>query len=101
MRWAGHVACIREKRKTYKILVGKPDRRRALGRRSCRWAANINMGLKKIGGGGVDWINLALERDKWWTLVNTAMDIHIPQNGGCLEEMRNYQLLKKDSVSYS
>jgi hypothetical protein len=58
MRWAGHVARIREKRNAYRILVGKPESRRPLGRPRRRWVDNIKMDLKEIGWDGMDWIDL-------------------------------------------
>jgi hypothetical protein len=59
MRWAGHVACMEEKRNAYRILVGKPEGKRPLGRPRRRWAYNIRMDLREIGWGGIDWIDLA------------------------------------------
>jgi hypothetical protein len=56
MRWAGHVACMGEERKVYKVLVGKPKGRRPLGRPRRRWEDGIRMYLREIGLGGVDWI---------------------------------------------
>jgi hypothetical protein len=58
MRWARNVACMREERKVYKVLVGKRKERRPLGRPSCRWEGGIKMGLKKIGW-GMEWIQLS------------------------------------------
>jgi hypothetical protein len=59
MRWAGHVARIREKRNAYRILVGKPKGKRPLGRPRRRWVDNIKMDLREIGWDGIDWIDLA------------------------------------------
>jgi hypothetical protein len=59
MRWAGHVAQIGEKRNVYRILVGKPERKRPLGRPRYRWVYNIKVDLGEIGWGSVDWIGLA------------------------------------------
>jgi hypothetical protein len=56
MRWAGHVACMGEERKVYKVLVGKPKGKRPLGRPRYRWEDGIRMDLREIGLGGVDWI---------------------------------------------
>jgi hypothetical protein len=64
-----------EKRNTYKILVGKPERKRPLGRPRCRWVDNIKMDLREIGCDGVDWIVLAQYRDQWRALVNAVMNI--------------------------
>ena len=59
MRWAGHVACIGERRDVYMVLVGKPEGRRPLGIPRCRWEDNIKVDLHEVGCGGIDWINLA------------------------------------------
>jgi hypothetical protein len=64
MRWAGHVAQMGEGRCAYKILVGRPEGRRPLGRPRCRWEDNIKMGLKEVGWGGMDWIDMANDRDR-------------------------------------
>jgi hypothetical protein len=69
MRWAGHVACIGEERTVYKVLVGKPEGKRPLARPSHRWEDGIRMDLTEIGGGSVEWIQLAQDRDQWQTLV--------------------------------
>jgi hypothetical protein len=78
MRWAGHVSRIEEKRNAYRFLVGKPEGKRPLGRPRRRWADNIKMDLLEIGWGGVDWIGLALDRDKWRALVNALMKLRVP-----------------------
>jgi hypothetical protein len=82
MRWAVHVARIGEKRNTYRILVGKPEGKRPLGRPRHRWADNIDMDLKEIGWDGVDWIDMAEDRDQCWALVNTVLNLWVPQNAG-------------------
>jgi hypothetical protein len=64
MRWAGHVARMGEKRKVYKVLVGKPEGKRSLGRLRRRWEDGIRMDLRETGLGGVDWIRLAQDRDR-------------------------------------
>jgi hypothetical protein len=64
MRWAGHVTRLGEKRNGYRILVGKPERKRPLGRPRRRWEDNISMDLSEIGWGGVDWIDLVQDRDQ-------------------------------------
>jgi hypothetical protein len=69
MRWAGHVACMKEVRVAYNILVGKPEGRRPLGRPRHRWEDNIKLDLREIGFRDVDWIHLAQDRDTWWALV--------------------------------
>jgi hypothetical protein len=65
MRWAGHVARMGEKRNVYRLLVGKPEGRRPLGRPRRRWLDNIRMDLVEVGWGDVDWIGLAQDRDRW------------------------------------
>jgi hypothetical protein len=67
-----------EKRKAYRILVGKPKGTRPLGRPKCRWVDNIKMDLREIGWGGIDWIDLAQDRDQWRALVNMIMNLRVP-----------------------
>jgi hypothetical protein len=62
----------------YRVLVGKPEGMRTLGRQRCRWVDNIKMDLKEIGWGGMDWIDLAQDRDQWMTLMNTVMNLRVP-----------------------
>jgi hypothetical protein len=78
MRWAGHVARRGELRGAYNILVGRPEGRKPLGRSRHRWEDNIKMDLREIGFGDVDWIHLARDRDTWWVLVNTVMNLRVP-----------------------
>jgi hypothetical protein len=66
------------KRNAYRILVGKPEEKRPLGRPRRRWEDNIRIDLREIGWGGMDWIHLAQNRDQWRALVNTAMNLWIP-----------------------
>jgi hypothetical protein len=67
-----------EQRKVYKVLVGKPEGKRPLGRPRRRWEDGIRMDLKeKIGLEGVDWIQLAQDRDRWRAVVNTVMNIRV------------------------
>jgi hypothetical protein len=75
MRWAGHVARMGEKRNVYRLLVGKPERRRPLGRPRRRWVDNIRMYLVEVGWGDVDWIGLAQDRDRWRALVNLILNL--------------------------
>ena len=78
MRWAGHVAHMGEERGVYRVLVGKPEGKRPLGRRRCRWVDNIKMDLQEVGCGYVDWIGLAQDRDRWRTLVRAVMNLRVP-----------------------
>jgi hypothetical protein len=78
MRWAGHVARMEDKRKTYMILVGKPEGKRPLGRPRYRWVDNITMDLREMGWGGMDWIDLAQDRDQWRALENMVINHRVP-----------------------
>jgi hypothetical protein len=78
MKWAGHVARMGEKTKSYRILVGKPEGKRPLGRPRRKREENIRMDLREIGWGGMDWIDLAQDREQWRALVNTVMNIRVP-----------------------
>jgi hypothetical protein len=77
MRWAGHVACMGEESNVYRLLMGKPERKRLLGRPRRRWEDGIRVDLRAIGLGSVDWIQLAQDRDRWWALVNTVMNFRV------------------------
>jgi hypothetical protein len=78
MRWAGHVARMGEKRNAYRLLVGKPERKRQLGRPRRRWVDNIRMNLGKVEWGDVDWIGLAQDRSRWRALVNSVLNLRVP-----------------------
>jgi hypothetical protein len=78
MRWAGHVARMPENRNAYRLLLGKPEGRRPLGRSRRRWMNNTNIDPLEIGWGGVDWIGLAQDRDKWRALVHAVMNLRSP-----------------------
>ena len=81
MRWAGHVAHMGEERGMYRVLVGKPEGKRPLGRPRRRWVYNIRMDLQEVGCGHVDhadWIGLAQDRDRWRTLVSAVMNLRVP-----------------------
>jgi hypothetical protein len=77
MRWAGHVARMGGEIKVYKVLVGKPEGKRPLGRPRRRWEDGIRMSLTEIGWGSVDWIQLTQNRDRWRALVNTVMNLQV------------------------
>jgi len=78
MRRAGHVARMGEGRGVYRVLVGKPEGNRPLGRSRRRWEDNIKMNLQEVGCGGMDWIELAQDRNRWRALVNAAMKLRVP-----------------------
>jgi hypothetical protein len=72
------VARIGETRNASRILVGKPEGKRPLGRTRRRWLDNIKIDLREIGWDGVDWIDLAQDRDQWRALVNMVMNLRVP-----------------------
>jgi len=78
MKWAGHVARMWARRGVYKVLVGKPEGKIPLGRPRRRWDDNIKMDLQEVGCGGMDWIDLAQDRDRWRALVNAVMNLRVP-----------------------
>ena len=82
IRWVGHVACMGEERGAYRVLVGKLEGKRPLGRPRRRWVNNIRMDLQLIGCGYVDLIGLAQDRFMWRTLVNAVMNLQVPQKCG-------------------
>ena len=77
VRWAEHVVCMGERRGVYRVFVGKPEGKRPLGRPRSRWEDNIKMDLQEVGGGGMDWIKLAENRDRWQALVNVAVKLRV------------------------
>jgi hypothetical protein len=78
MRWAGHVARMGKKRNVYRLLVGKPEGKRPLGKPRRRCVDNIRMDLGEVGWGDVDWIGLAKDRNWWRTLVNSVLNLRVP-----------------------
>jgi hypothetical protein len=77
MRWAGHVARMGEDRNVYRVLMGKPEGKRLLGRQRCRWEDEVRVDLREIGWGRVYLIQLAQGRDRWRALVNTVMNLRV------------------------
>ena len=82
MWWAEHVARMGESRTLYRVLVGKPDGKRPLGRPRHRWEGNIKLDLEEVGCEGMDWIDVAQDRKRWRTLVNAVMNLRVPLNAG-------------------
>jgi hypothetical protein len=78
MRWAGHLARMGEKRNAYKLLMGKPEEKRPLGRPRRRWVDNVRMDLAEVGWGDVDWIGLTQDRNRWRALVNSVLNLRVP-----------------------
>jgi hypothetical protein len=77
MRWAGHVARMGEERNVYRVLMGKPEGKRPLGRPRHRWEDGMSMDLREIGWGSVEWIQLAQDRDQWRALANAVMNLRV------------------------
>jgi hypothetical protein len=75
MRWAGHVARMGAKGNAYRILVGKPGGKRPLEGPRCRWVDKIKMDFRETGWGGIDWVDLAQNRDKLRAFVNTVINL--------------------------
>jgi hypothetical protein len=78
VRWAEHVARTGEGSGVYRVLVGRPEGKRPLGRPRRRWENNIKMYLKETGIDGADWIRLAQNRVQWWAFVNTIIILRVP-----------------------
>jgi hypothetical protein len=77
MRWAGHVALMGKGRGVYRVLVGRVECKRPLGRPRNRWADNIKMGFRGIGIDGANWIRLARDRVQWQAFVNTVKNLQV------------------------
>jgi hypothetical protein len=77
VRWAGYVACMGEERKVYKVLVGKPKGKRPLERPRRSWEYGFRINMREIGLGGVDWIRLAQDRDRWRAVVSAVMNLRV------------------------
>ena len=78
VRWAGHVARMGEDSGVHRVLVGKPEGKRPLGRPRRRWEDNIKVDLLEVGGDHGDWMELAQDRDRWRALVGTVKDFRVP-----------------------
>ena len=78
MKWAGRVARMGEDRVVHRVLVGKPEGKRLLGRPRLRWEDNIKMDLQEVGRGRGDWMELAQDRDGWRALVGTVRKLRVP-----------------------
>jgi hypothetical protein len=78
MRWVGHMARMGEKRNAYRLVVGNPEGKRPLGRPRHRWVDNIRMDLGEAGWGDVDWIGLAMDRNRWIAVVNSVLNLRVP-----------------------
>jgi hypothetical protein len=78
LRWMGHVARMGEGRGVYRVLVGKSEGKRPLGRPRRRWEDNVRMDLQEVGCGCGDWIGLAQDRDRWRALVSVVRKLRVP-----------------------
>jgi len=82
MRWAGHMARMGEGRGVHRVVVGKPEGKRPMGRPRRRWEDNIKMDFQEVGGGCGYWIELAQDRDRWRALVSTVVNLGVPKMRG-------------------
>jgi len=78
MRWTGHAAHMGDRKGVFRVLLGKPEGKRLLGRPRRRWEDNIKMDIQEVGCGGMDWIEMAQDRDRWRALVNAVMNLWVP-----------------------
>jgi len=78
IRWARHVARIWERSGVYRVLVGKPEGKKPLGRPRRRWEENIKMDLQEVGCESMDWIELTQDKDTWRALVTAVMHFRVP-----------------------
>ena len=77
MRWAGHVTHMGESGSVYRVLMGKPEGRRPLERSRRKWEDNIKIDLQEVGCGGMDWIDMGQDTDRWRALVNAVKNIRV------------------------
>ena len=82
MRWGGHVARMGEGRVVHRVVVGKTEGKRQLGRPRRRWEDNIKLDFQEVEGGCGDWMELAQDRGRWRALLNTVMNLRVPKMGG-------------------
>jgi len=80
MRRAGHVARMGDRKGVCRVLVGKPEGKRPFGRPKHRWEDNIKIDIQGVGCGGMNWIELVQEKDRWRELVNVVLSFRVPQN---------------------
>jgi hypothetical protein len=78
MGWTGSVAGMGERRGVYRVLVGKPEGKEPLGRPRRRWEYNIKIYFQEVGCGGMDWIELVQDKDRWRGLVTAVMNFRVP-----------------------
>jgi len=91
-----------ERRGLDRVLVGKHEGKRPLGRPRNRWKDNIKMDFQEVGCEGIDWNVVAQNRDRWWELVNAVMNLRVPYNfGEFLHYLKTSYLLKKESARLS
>jgi hypothetical protein len=76
--WVGNVTCLGDRRGVYRVLVGKPEGKRPLGRPQHRWENNIKIHLQEVGPSTIDWIELAQDRARWRALVNAVINLGVP-----------------------
>jgi hypothetical protein len=78
MRWVLRVACMVERKVAYVVMVGRPVRKRPLGKPKPRWEDNIEKDLQEVGWGGMDWIGVSQDRDRFGALTNTVINLWVP-----------------------
>ncbi|KAJ4450628.1 hypothetical protein ANN_02056 [Periplaneta americana] len=97
LRWAGHVARMGESRNSYRVLVGRPEGKRPLGRPRRRWEDNIKMDLREVGYDDREWINLAQDRDQWRAYVRAAMNLRSQQNTQVYHHHHQYHTIRENT----